>query len=413
MTLARIFLFWFCCLLAIGDTRSQPWKIPELADQKMVVVPFTYSNGFIIIDVILQKVIPLRFILDTGAENSILFKKEFAEVLNLEYQRRIKILGADLSQEVTAFICTNTFLQFYTTVPKKHNIIVLDNNFYEFEEVVGTRVDGILGAEFFRNQILRIDYGKSQITLIAPEKFKSSMVKNYQRLDIELKSGKPYINCRTEVNPGFPVNARLLLDTGAGLTALLHYNTDSLLNYKGHLVKGSLGKGLGGDIEGYMGKIHRLEMGPLFFNGVISSFQALDEALITKEKIVRNGLIGNILLERFDIYLDFRDTVLYVKPKRNYNKEFVYDRSGLLVFAFGKKLDSYYVKYVTEGSPAQEAGILPGDVILKVGLLSYRWFSLKHLNKILSGKPGKKIRLKLQRGDQIIHKEVILRDLFT
>lgn len=413
MTLARICFIWFVSLLAIGGIRSQPWKIPELADQKMVVVPFTYSNGFIIIDVIFQKVIPLKFILDTGAENSILFKKEYAEVLNLEYQRRIKIMGSDLSQEVSAFICTNTFMQFFNTVPKKHNIIVLDNNFFEIEEVVGTRVDGILGAEFFRNQILRINYSKGEITVIAPEKFKSSMVKNYHKMDIELRSGKPYLICRTEVNPGMPVNARMLIDTGAGLTALLHYNTDSLLNYKGLLVKGSLGKGLGGDIEGYMGKIHRLEMGPLYFNSVISSFQALDEALMSGEKIVRNGLIGNILLERFDLFIDFRDSVLYVKPKRNYNKEFVYDRSGLLVFAFGKKLDSYYVKYVTEGSPAAEAGIQPGDVILKAGFLSYKWFSLKHLNKILSGKPGKKIKIRLKRCDQILNKELVLRDLFS
>ena len=238
------------------------------------------------------------------------------------------------------------------------------------------------------------------------------MVKNYHSFDVELISGKPYLKCTTEVNPGSPVNARLLIDTGAGLTALLHYNTDTLLNYKGNIIKGSLGKGLGGDIEGYMGKIHKLSFGPLYFVGVISSFQALDNSVISHDKIVRNGLIGNILLERFDLFIDFRNSKLYVKPKRNYNKEFVYDRSGMLIFAFGKNLDSYYVKHVTENSPASEAGIQVGDVIQKIGLLSYKWFSLKHLNKILSGKPGKKIKLKLQRGNEIITKEIILKDLF-
>ncbi len=410
--MVRTWLISLAAVLAFTGLSAQPWKIPELADQKMVVVPFTYSNGFIIVDVIFQKVIPLKFILDTGAENSILLKREYAEVLNLEYQRKIKLLGTDLSRELTAYICTNTFMQFFNSTPKKHNIIVLDQDFFSIEEIVGSRVDGILGAEFFKNTILKIDYGKSQITIIDPEKFKKNMVKNYHSFDVELISGKPYLKCTTEVNPGSPVNARLLIDTGAGLTALLHYNTDTLLNYKGNIIKGSLGKGLGGDIEGYMGKIHKLSFGPLYFVGVISSFQALDNSVISHDKIVRNGLIGNILLERFDLFIDFRNSKLYVKPKRNYNKEFVYDRSGMLIFAFGKNLDSYYVKHVTENSPASEAGIQVGDVIQKIGLLSYKWFSLKHLNKILSGKPGKKIKLKLQRGNEIITKEIILKDLF-
>ena len=98
--------------------------------------------------------------------------------------------------------------------------------------------------------------------------------------------------------------------------------------------------------------------------------------------------------------------------KKNYNKTFEFDKSGLTLFAYGENLNKYYVKYVTEKSPGADADIRPGDIILKIGYFSYKWFTLRQLNKLFIGKTGKKIRLKIQRGDEIMKKEIILRDLF-
>jgi hypothetical protein len=44
---------------------------------------------------------------------------------------------------------------------------------------------------------------------------------------------------------------------------------------------------------------------------------------------VRNGLIGNMLLERFEVFIDFHKAKLYLKAKKNYNKDFEYDKSGM------------------------------------------------------------------------------------
>ena len=106
-----------------------------------------------------------------------------------------------------------------------------------------------------------------------------------------------------------------------------------------HIVKGGLGKGLGGDIEGYSGRIHRLNIGDLYFNNLLSSFQDLDETLIAKDKINRNGLIGNLLLERFDVIINLAHSKLYLKPKKNYNKTFDFDKSGLKLLEYGENLN--------------------------------------------------------------------------
>ena len=54
--------------------KSNPQSHPLLGTQNEIILPFDYYQGFIIVDIIFHKKIPLKFILDTGAENSVLLK---------------------------------------------------------------------------------------------------------------------------------------------------------------------------------------------------------------------------------------------------------------------------------------------------------------------------------------------------
>lgn len=377
-----------------------------------VEIPFAYVNGFIVLDVVFQKIIPLKFIFDTGAENTILFKREYAEIMKIPYQKRIKIMGSDMSSEIYANICNGVFLQVTNLAAVQYNMIVLEEDYLYLEEYIGATVDGILGADFFKNMVVKIDYRRQVLTLIDPNYFKKDGLKKYQVFDIEVISRKPYLTCTTEVNPGFPTPTRLLLDTGAGISAIFHHNSDSLLNLSNHIIKGNLGKGLGGNIEGFSGKIHSLRFGDLRFDNMIASFQSVDNVLINKDKLVKNGLIGNLILERFDVVIDFYHQKLYLKPYKNYNKEFEFDKSGLTFFAYGPKLRQYYIKFVIENSPAAEAGIQAGDIIMGIGKWSYKWYTLNKLNKIMSSKTGTKRKIRIKRNGEILVKEFVLRDLF-
>lgn len=383
-----------------------------LGTSEKIIIPYSYHHGFIIVDVVFQRLLPLKFILDTGAEHTIILKREYADALNLQSSKRIRLFGSDMSRELYAMIYRNTFLQMVNTQLVRHDIIVLEEDILKLEEFVGTTVDGILGAEFFKGMIMQVDYKKQQIVLYNPALFDYSKLEDFHKMDLEISSAKPYLMCTTEIVEGKPIKTRLLVDTGAALTVLFHNNTDSLMVIPELIVKGNLGKGLGGEIEGFTGKVHRLQINGLEFRNMLSSFQDLEDILIEESKVKRNGIIGNLLLERFNVFFDFSKLKLYMKPGKNYNKAFDFDKSGMTIFAFGKDLNQYYVKYVMEGSPADEAGILPGDVIKKVGFWSTKWYSLSSLNKKLMGKPGKKISLTLERDGNKIQKQIVLRDLF-
>lgn len=394
----------------VASTQIRGLELIE--NNKEVEFSFRFENHYILLDVKLNNFLPLTFIYDTGAEHTILFQKSIADLLGLEYTQEVTIVGADLSEGITAFISRNVKLDLEDLPQVKRDIVVLSEDYLRLEELTGVSIDGIIGGSFFQGLVIDINYDKKKIKLINPDKFTPPNPKDFKEIDINIVKNKPYVNAKTQVEQGELVDVVLLLDTGAGLTYLLHSNTDSLLKLPSNVLKGNLGHGLGGIIEGYIGKADKLEFGPYKFDNIITNFQDVDSVWHNKSTVYRNGIIGNIILSRFRMIIDYTNHKLYLKAKKSYNKKFEYDKSGIMLIAFGEDLKDYYVKDVLPDSPAALAGIEKGDIIKKVGF----WpASLLSLNKILnkfSGEHGSKINIKLKRGNECLKKSFHLRDFF-
>ena len=126
----------------------------------------------------------------------------------------------------------------------------------------------------------------------------------------------------------------------------------------------------------------------------------------------RNGILGNNILNRFKVAIDYCNSIMYLKPSsKHYDKPFEYDKSGLIIYAFGDRLNQYIIRYVSPGSPAEEADIRVDDQILKIGCFPLSLFSLDEISNKLSKKAGTKVKLKLRRGKEEFTKSIVLRDL--
>jgi len=68
--------------------------------------------------------------------------------------------------------------------------------------------------------------------------------------------------------------------------------------------------------------------------------------------------------------------------------------------AFGEDLDRIKIDYIREGSPADKAGLKPGDEILKLNWIWIELYSLSHLYSILRSRDGRTIRLKILRNGE-------------
>lgn len=76
-----------------------------------------------------------------------------------------------------------------------------------------------------------------------------------------------------------------------------------------------------------------------------------------------------------------------------------------------KETNQIVVLLPIEGSPAEEAGIQPGDIITKVNDVEYTGEQLNEASAILKGKEGTKAKIEILRKDEVLNLEVERRNI--
>jgi len=384
----------------------------ELLDGKPKVnLKFNYDQGFILVDVRFNNSLPLTFILDTGAEHVILFNKAITDLFDFKYEKRISLAGSDLDKEVYAYISRNIPIQLEECKTVIRDIIILEEDFLHLEEITGHPIHGIIGSRFLRGLVLDIDYKKENITLINSKLFEPPSDKLFKKFDLKFSGHKPYLESSIINSENDSIDVNLLIDTGSALPFLIFIDSHPSLQLPENIIKGSLGRGIGGQLEGYLGKVKFLDLDHFKFSNLITRFQTIPGNLDKSIYTYRNGLIGNPILSRFRVVIDFVKNQLYLRPNKNYDKEFKYDKSGLTIFAFGGQLNEYYIKNVIEGSAADIAGIKAGDMLKKIGIWPTSYYNLSSISNKFVKKEGRKYRLTLERNGVKYKTHIILRDM--
>ncbi|MEO0775041.1 MAG: aspartyl protease family protein [Bacteroidota bacterium] len=398
-------------LVASLSLAAQPHGFAAPNGTKKVVIPFSFHNGFIVVDVLYQGFFPMKFVFDTGAEYTIITKRDIAESLGVNYTKSYRILGSDMTTELVAYLSRGVELELNGLLATSQDLLVLEDDYFRLDEFTGVPIQGILGANFFRHLIFEINYRRQTITFYFPQYFDPTDLRGFTTLDIDVVRGKPYLKCELEVRTDEAMQAKLLLDTGASLGLLLHTDSSGLLRMPENIIPGAIGSGLGGQLNGYLGRIERIQLDDFFFSGLVVNFQQMEEALDTSFLNNRNGILGNMLLHRFILVFDYFREKVYLRPQRRYNKGFRYDRSGLTLIASGVGLNNFLISNILPHSPAAEAGLEVGDQIIGINGLNRRFYDLNHLNKVLQKRVGKRIRLKVIRNEQKKTFQFQLRDL--
>lgn len=403
-----IILLLFISKLLFGQTFGLQFR-----GGASIEIPFEYHNNLIVVDLVLGKKLPLKFIFDTGAEHSIICKREVASLVGLNFEREFEILGADLKKTLRAYLVKNVRIELVNVLAyAEQDMLVLDEDYYRLDECTGQPIHGIMGADFFNRYVVKIDYVRKKIKLIDPSKFVAP--KDISPLQLEINRGKPYFTPSLSLRPNESFPTKLLIDTGAGLSLLLFNNTHPLLAPPENSLRGTLAMGLGGNVEGYIGRINQLEISNnLAFNNLVCDFQDISTVIDSTVSIQRNGILGEKLLSRFDITLDYIRGFVYFKPNRWYQKPIEEDKSGLMVMAHGAKLNDYYINDIIPGSPASWADIRQGDVILSINHIPISFYSIDDINKLFASKEGKLIKLKISRNGKKYFKHFYLRSLFS
>jgi len=391
----RIQILLFVSLSFCINSKSQNPKNNFQSGEK-IIIPFEYVNNFIIVDIFLHRKLPLKFILDTGAQHTIITKKEIAAVLGLEYVKEFKIVGADMERELIANLITNVGLKIGNLEEENLQMLVLDEDYFLFEELTGLKIQGILGGNFLKKYVVELDYKKKKLIIHHPSFFKPN--KKYNEIPLDINNEKPFVKSNLVFQNLDTLNESILLiDSGAGVTLMLESGENEEITIPENAVPGNIGTGLGGDLIGYFGMLPEFSFGKYKLKNIPTNFQVIENDSIKQNLFQRNGLIGNQILDRFKVIIDYRRDKLYLHPNKRLNKPFKFDKSGIAVIASGLNLGKYLIQSVMRYSPAGEAGLKPGDQILSLNYIPSNLLSIIGITNKLKRREGKKIRMVIKR----------------
>jgi hypothetical protein len=401
MFLFRITTIIFIVLTSASSGIAQVLGFSLPPGKSKIQFPIEVYNNLVVVPLVLNGQLPLKFILDTGVRTSILTEKAYSDILNLQYSRKYTIAGPGGEKLVDAYVTNNVTLDMPGVHGEGHAMLVLDKDYLELRNYLGTDVHGILGYELFSRFIVKIDYDAKILTLMQPNRFKQQ--RKFIGLPITIEDTKPYILVGLQINDTTNLSAKLLVDSGASHSIFLESDSNTKLKVPEKNIQTIIGRGLGGEISGKMARIKSLEIGNYIIPSVIANFpdpSSYMDTLKLSRKIFRNGSLGGEMLSRFTVIFNFPGEKIYLKKNSSYKKEFYYNLSGLTIRARGARLRSFEISDVRENSAASAVDIRKGDKIISVNGIEAGDLDLNMINGFLNSKPGRKIQLQIDRGGE-------------
>lgn len=379
--------------------------------RKKVVIPIEVHNNLVVVPILLNGQLPLRFILDTGVRTAILTQKVYSDILNLQYTRKYSIAGPGGEKLVDAYVTNNVTIDMPGIHGEGHALLVLEEDYLELRSYLGVDVHGILGYELFSRFVTHIDYENKELTLFLPGRFKPN--RRTQVLPIQVLDTKPYLVTSIQQADSTDLTLKLLVDSGASHSVFLESWSDKRIKVPNRNVQSIIGRGIGGAITGRIARINSLTLGKYKIQKPTVNFPDIETYLDTLKggnAVFRNGTIGGEVLSRFNVVFDFPGEKIYFERNSTYKSRFYYNLSGITVKAEGTRLRRYVISELRGGSAGEQAGFQVGDVLLAINGVRTADLDLSTLNGFLNSKPNKKVRMEIERDKQKIKKEFRLAD---
>ena len=341
-----------------------------------VLIPFPDCGSTVLLPVRVNGRGPLLFILDSGA-NSIALDHTVADSLGLVPADTGTGSGAGGKFPYRRYARDSVEFEVAGVRFRSDHVISIDLS--NQPGILGYRVAGVLGTDFFRKVTVDIDYDALSVRLHDPDRY--SLPDGARAIPLTFERRLPFVDVRLTV-PGVPARSRrLLVDSGSEDAV----DDSLLLESRAALRRVTGGVGSGQTYQVVLGRVRRLELGPFVLEDLPSVAPGV-------------ALIGGEVLRRFRVTFDYARERLILTPGRHLRDEVPEDRSGLVLrlTADGERLRA---EEVESGSPAWKAGIRAGEHVVAMDGTPVRALGLRRAQALLMA-PGARVRLQVagERG---------------
>ncbi len=340
--------------LAITGNAQEEFVLPQA--KLLAHFPFTQLSGGIMIVRAQLDNYPdtLNFVFDTGS-GGISLDSTTADYLKLSSVKSDKTIRGIAGIKTVDFTMDHVLkLPGLQTSHLDFHI----NDYDLLTSVYGVRIDGIIGYSFLRRYIVRLDYDNLNIEVYSPGTYKYPrggylLRPNFSTLPLQAAT----------IDDDRAITSRFIFDTGAGLSFVLSkdFVDDSVVFKKNRKFYPTQAEGLGGKRQMTVCVAKEVKIGPYKFKRVpVHIFE--DDYNVTSYPLL-GGLIGNDILRRFNVILNYPEQSIYIKPNSHFNESFDYSYTGLGIYLINGEIR---VIDVMPNSPGDKAGFVPGDVIFSV-----------------------------------------------
>jgi hypothetical protein len=358
----------------------------------LATLPFEYRARHVWLRARVNGGEPADFLFDTGASVTVIDSAWAAEH-KLATQGHMQASGAGASGG--ASFTTLQSLRIASAAGDGIEIpevkaAVLDLN-DGFEPLFWRRMAGVIGYDVISRFVVTIDYDDSLIVLHDPATW-------------EYRGGeKPLVMVMNGTVPAVQGEfdgsdeGVFRLDVGSSSTVDVHApfaRAKGLLGRMGRTQPVD-GVGFGGAFTADIGRLRSMRLGPYEWDDPIVLVSHATEGAFASEELAGN--IGNRVLERFRVTLDYRRRQVWLEPGKRYSERDRLTRCGTLLT---KKDGVVSIASVLLASPADHAGLREGDRVLELDGRPIDSWDLPEVSALLDDGPvGSKVRVKIRRGE--------------
>ena len=433
-----LYLFFLINSMLIS---AQEIGLKLMENIKSETIPFQFIKNLVVIPVQLNGR-EMNFIVDSGLRETILFS-QFNEAIDHKTLKEIKLKGLGNNEEGTiGYYSSGNILSIgkYFYSDKTPIIIIQDQNFDLFSRL-GIDVHGIIGYEFFRNYPVKIDYSKEKITI-----YKSILnvkkINKYESDNLEISAEKkPFLNINFYHHQEYN-NQKMLIDIGNSDGLWLFKKEINDLRLPNNVFYDELGKGFNGIISGERGTVNRVNIGKYEFEQPLIAIPNPESIQFINVKNNRKGSVGNEILRRFTLILDYNNAKIYYKPNKNFDDAFHYNRSGLTIVhanfewkkeSIGITLETnedgmktmhkmsyqyvmkpiYKIETVRKKSNAEFAGLKANDKLEKLNGKNVSKMTLTDIENFMRHNEHQEISIEILRNNQSMKFKFVLDIPFT
>jgi outer membrane lipoprotein-sorting protein len=338
------------------------------------------------------------WVLDCGASVNVI-DSSFAAQLGLPFEGPVKGQGA--SGVVDFYFVTLPSYSIDGIQVNEQKVVAFSFR-QMFHEALGLDVVGILGYDFLSRFVTKIDYAKQTISFYHPDRFE------YEGAGAVFESPLEGNMLSLPVVVDEEFTGKWGLDIGApDLDFHYPYARDNgLLNREGIDV-------MIGDAAGIttsrISKYRTIRVGDYVLKEPLIATPA-EEGTGAFSQETRIGNIGNSLLRNFVLYLDYDRQRVILEKGDDFGRPFSVPKSGLQ-FMYNAD-DEVEVRFVSPGTPADDAGLKQGDIIKTINGIDVQYFDgIIALRKLMRAEVGTTYEMGIVREGKMVTKQITLRDI--